>query len=105
MSALCPGGIRTNRATRDMIERQGWAGRLTCRFPDEVARAGLRGLFRGRAVIVPGMANRMLARVSPFVPAGVSMSVVSRRWETKGRTGARAHPVGAACVAPAASSV
>ena len=39
VSVLCPNGIRTNRQNREMIERQGWAGRVTCRYPDEVARA------------------------------------------------------------------
>jgi short-subunit dehydrogenase len=85
VSALCPNGIRTNRATRDLIERQGWAGRLTCRYPDEVARAGLRGLVRGTALIVPGLFNRLLVGVVPFVPPGMYMRVISRRWET-GRT-------------------
>jgi len=98
VSALCPNGIRTNRATRDLIERQGWAGRLTCRFPDEVARAGLRGLFRGAAVIVPGMANRLLVRASPFVPQGLYMRVISRRWASVGHAPVRASSLGAARV-------
>jgi uncharacterized protein len=80
VSALCPNGIRTNRATRELIDRQGWAGRLTCRYPDEVARAGLRGLYRGTAVIVPGLANRLLAPASRFVPQGLYMKVITRRW-------------------------
>jgi short-subunit dehydrogenase len=33
VSVLCPNGIRTNRATREVIERQGWAGKVTCRYP------------------------------------------------------------------------
>ncbi|MGA2640733.1 MAG: SDR family NAD(P)-dependent oxidoreductase [Spirochaetia bacterium] len=82
VSVLCPNGIRTNRRTREMIERQGWAGRATCRFPDEVARAGLRGLFRGTGVIVPGILNRLLIGASPFVPQGLYMRVISRRWGT-----------------------
>ncbi|HET6451164.1 MAG TPA: SDR family NAD(P)-dependent oxidoreductase [Spirochaetia bacterium] len=83
VSALCPNGIRTNRATRDLIEKQGWAGRLTCRYPDEVARAGLTGLLGGRPLIVPGIANRLLAGAAPFVPAGLYMKVISRRWGTE----------------------
>jgi len=82
VSVLCPNGIRTNRLTREMIERQGWAGRATCRFPDEVARAGLIGLFRGAAVIVPGLLNRLLISASPFVPRELYMRVISRRWAT-----------------------
>jgi short-subunit dehydrogenase len=80
VSVLVPNGIRTNRSTRDLIERQGWAGRATCRYPDEIARAGLRGLFRGDGVIVPGVVNRFLVAASPLVPAGLYMKFISRRW-------------------------
>ena len=83
VSVLCPNGIRTNRATRELIERQGLAGRLTCRYPDEVARAALRGLFRGTGVIVPGITNRLLVGASPLVPQGLYMRVISRRWGTE----------------------
>jgi uncharacterized protein len=80
MSVLCPNGIRTNRGNRDLIDRQGLAGRLTCSYPDEVARAGLDGMTAGRGVIVPGIVNRALRVVSGFVPRGLYMRVISRRW-------------------------
>lgn len=80
MSVLCPNGIRTNRGNRDLIDRQGLVGRITCRYPDEVARAALAGLFAGKAVIVPGIVNRILRGVSAFVPRGLYMRVISRRW-------------------------
>ena len=64
LSVLIPNGIRTNRLCRQLIERQGWAGKLTCQYPDEVARAGLNGLFRKKATIVPGPLNRVL-RLTP----------------------------------------
>jgi uncharacterized protein len=82
VSVLCPNGIRTNRITREMIARQGWAGRVTCKYPDEVARAALAGLFRGRGLIVPGAVNRALIRASPLIPRGAYMRVISRRWGT-----------------------
>ena len=105
VSALCPNGIRTNRATRELIERQGWAGRLTCRFPDEVARAGLRGLLRGTGVIVPGLANRVLAGASPLVPQGLYMRVISRRWEPAAQGRSRAPSLGSARVASAPATM
>ena len=89
MSMLVPNGIRTNRACRQLIERQGWAGRVTCHYPDEVARAGLNGLFRRKGVIVPGYVNRALLGVSPVVPRALYMSMISRRWGTEQRPVAR----------------
>ncbi len=80
MSVLCPNGIRTNRGNRDLIEKQGLAGRLTCGYPDEIARAGLDGMAAGRGLIVPGLVNRALCAVSGFVPRGLYMRVIARRW-------------------------
>jgi short-subunit dehydrogenase len=98
VSVLCPNGIRTNRGNREMIDRQGLAGRLTCLYPDEVARAGLAGVFAGRSVIVPGTVNRILRSVSGFVPRGLYMRVISHRWGKLSNAAVRA------AAAPAPSS-
>jgi short-subunit dehydrogenase len=83
VSVLCPNGIRTNRGVRQMIDRQGLAGWLTCKYPDEVARAAIRLMLRGRAVIVPGAANRFIRAASSLLPRALSMAVISRRWRTE----------------------
>ena len=80
VSVLCPNGIRTNRGSRTLIERQGLAGRITCRYPDEVARAGLAGLERNKAIIVPGIVNKMLRLAGSFLPRALCMRVISGRW-------------------------
>ncbi len=85
VSVLCPNGIRTNRGTRELIDKQGWAGRVTCKYPDEVARAGIRGLLRGKGVIVPGAVNRVLTSLSPLVPRSLTLNVIARRWGTADR--------------------
>jgi short-subunit dehydrogenase len=82
VSVLCPNGIKTNRGTRELIARQGWAGKVTCKFPEEIARAGFKGMLRGKALIVPGALNRALVWMSPMVPRGLYMRVISRRWGT-----------------------
>lgn len=84
VSVLCPNGIRTNRATRDEIERQGFAARLTCHYPDQVARAAITGLLRNRAIIVPGIVNRIVRLLAMFVPRPLAMGVVRRHWGAAG---------------------
>ncbi len=84
VSVLCPNGIRTNRGVREMIDRQGMAGRLTCMYPDEAARAGIEGALRGRAVIVPRAVNRAISALSSVVPRALSMAVIARRWAPDG---------------------
>jgi short-subunit dehydrogenase len=83
VSVVCPNGIRTNRLARDLIARQGLAGRLTCQYPEQVARAALQGLEAGRAVIVPGAVNRVIRFASGMLPRSIAMGVISRRWKTQ----------------------
>jgi uncharacterized protein len=101
VSVLCPNGIRTNRKTCDLIEKQGWAGKATCRYPDEVARAGLRGLFRGAGMIVPGMVNRLLIGVSPLVPSALYMRFIARRWGVRGNRRRASQTTGVPSSSPA----
>ncbi len=86
VSVLCPNGIRTNRGCRALIERQGLAGRLTCKYPDEIARTGLAGLMRGRAIIVPGIVNKFLKFISGIVPRRIYQGFISGRWSRTGDT-------------------
>jgi len=62
VSTLCPGGILTNEECRKLIAAQGFIGRISCHHPEQVARYALRQLRRGRAIIVPGLINK-IARV------------------------------------------
>jgi len=94
VSVLCPNGIRTNRYCRELIDKQGLAGRLTCQYPDEVARAALAGLAANRPVIVPGVMNRFIRAVGSFVPRSLVMRVVSNRWGARAKEVER-RPVGA----------
>lgn len=88
VSVLCPNGIRTNRGCREQIERQGVAGRLTCRYPDEVARAALSRLLRGKAVIVPGFLNKLIRGLAGLAPRALVTWIVSRHWGTARMCGA-----------------
>jgi hypothetical protein len=84
VSVLCPNGIRTNAGCRTKIDAQGFAGRITCFYPDEVARYAIKKLLRRKAVIVPGWINRILRTVGTFVPRSLVFWVVSRHWGTQG---------------------
>lgn len=89
VSALCPNGIRTNRATRALIDLQGLGGRLTCRYPDEVARGAIAGLLKGKPIIVQGFTNRLLQLLGSIVPRTLAMRVIAERWGRAQNTPAR----------------
>jgi short-subunit dehydrogenase len=77
VSCLCPGLTRT--------EFQQRAGSKTDRVPaflwqsaEAVAAAGLDGLDRGRAVVVPGAHNKVLSTAIKAAPVGLIQRVRSR---------------------------
>ena len=80
VSVLCPNAIRTTESVDDYLDRFGLLSRLACMTPDKIARIALDGLDRRKAVIIPGLFNRVLATLSRFVPMSLSMRLISRCW-------------------------
>jgi uncharacterized protein len=80
VSVVCPNGIRSNRECRDDIERQGLAAGLTCLYPEEVARAALEGLEKGKAIVFPGFINCLLEKFGALAPKWLFLKVVRRYW-------------------------
>lgn len=66
---LCPGATRTG-----FFERAGTPVSPGAMSAASVARAGYRGLARGRAVIVPGVRNRLMQ----LAPTPLKVAVVTR---------------------------
>jgi short-subunit dehydrogenase len=93
VSVLCPNGIRTNQSCREKIAAAGLVARLTCMDADKVAAIAVRRTLAGRAVIVPGLLNRLILAVSRFVPRSTVYAVVSAFWGARvGRRGPAAPP-------------
>ncbi|MGD8244240.1 MAG: SDR family NAD(P)-dependent oxidoreductase [Anaerolineae bacterium] len=77
VSVLCPNGIRTNGESRKKIASHGWIGELVSRDPDQVAERAMKGLLAGKAVIVPGFINQVIAALGKHTPRSIVCSVVS----------------------------
>jgi len=83
VTALCPGPVPT--------EFQARAGILDVHYPrgfdrsaQEVAREGYRGLLRGKAVVVPGVHNKLIPWLPRVLPRSFIADLVYgrlRRWE------------------------
>ncbi len=82
VTALCPGFTRTEFHERGKID----TGRLPSFVwmgADEVAKAGLDGLEANRAIVVPGVANKLAAAATHLGPRSVVRSasgLVTRRF-------------------------
>ncbi len=80
VGTLCPNTIRNDRATEDYVDRLPLICRRACLYPSEIARAGIDGLLRGRAVIVPGFINRFLRVVGPLAPRPLVTAAIRHLW-------------------------
>ena len=77
VTSLCPGGTATEIINTPGAEQ---AARLVPDWvwasAEGVARAGVRGMERGRRTVVPGLANRIIAApAGRFVPRSVGLPV------------------------------
>jgi hypothetical protein len=67
VSCLCPGPTRTEFGEVAGFRGNGLFERVAMESPD-VVRAGLKGLDRNHAVVVPGLPNKITAASSRFAP-------------------------------------
>ena len=75
VSALCPGATATEFGVA-----AGYTGAQLKRFnadPRAVVEAGLKGLDRNRAVVVPGFGNKASAQAHRFLPRGAMRRIVA----------------------------
>ncbi|MEM9889665.1 MAG: SDR family oxidoreductase [Actinomycetota bacterium] len=75
VSCLCPGLTRTEFHQRAEATAADGAPDAFWQTADEVARAGLEGLARRRAVVVPGAHNKAYAGLLQMLPTSVTRRV------------------------------
>ena len=75
VTALCPGPTQTEFF--DVAEVTGIIPRMAVRAGPVVA-AGLRGLARGKAIVVPGVTNKLMAQAHRLMPRGLMRRVMAR---------------------------
>jgi uncharacterized protein len=79
VTCLCPGPVATEFQARAGIPEAtvAWPLAVSAR---RVAEAGYSGLMRGQRVVVPGLANRLVAKwASRFVPRGLLLKLIEDR--------------------------
>jgi short-subunit dehydrogenase len=76
-TTLCPGPARTEFMTTAGIDWEGLPGFIWSESA-EVAEAGVKGLEKGRRVVVPGVLNRAGAVGGQHVPRGLLLRVAGK---------------------------
>ena len=70
VSCLCPGPTRTEFRTVSGFDPKGRLAKLSADAAS-VVHAGLAGLERNRAVVVPGLSNKLISQVNRIFPRAV----------------------------------
>jgi short-subunit dehydrogenase len=79
VTAVCPGPVKTG--FQDASGAHEFAGTLPkplWRSADQVAEAAIRGLEKGKRIVVPGGPNRLLAAIGRFSPRPVVLRVMDQ---------------------------
>jgi short-subunit dehydrogenase len=77
VTCLCPGPVDTEFV--DVAEMSlNRLQRMTLMSPARCARIGLRGMLRGRRVVIPGLSVRLLMAGARVTPMRLSMAIGSR---------------------------
>ncbi len=78
VSCLCPGPTRTEFRSVSGFDPKGRLGKLSADSVS-VVRAGLNGLDQNRAVVVPGLSNKLISQAHRFLPRAVMRRAVRMR--------------------------
>jgi len=78
VSVVCPGPVLTNPEGLSRINAHGKRSKLLMMYPEQVAVIAVRGMLRGRQVIVPGFLNSIFFKLGSILPVGLKMNLLER---------------------------
>ena len=83
VTALCPGPVETGfqKAAKMEDSKLVASGQVKMMDARTVAVAGYRGLLAGKAIVIPGFQNRLMANSIRFLPRGLVTTVVRKAQE------------------------
>jgi short-subunit dehydrogenase len=76
VTCLCPGPTHTGFQKRAQAEESKLFSTLAVMKAEDVARAGYEGLKMGRAIVIPGLTNRLLVQSIRFTPRAMVRQIV-----------------------------
>ncbi len=89
VTALCPGPVETEFADAAGFapdEAEGSLPKFMWEPADEVARAAVDGMAKGRPIVIPGVANKIGARLAWMAPRSILLPILSRSHPALKRT-------------------
>lgn len=80
ITAVLPGAIPTRDDVKRQIEGQGLWGKLATKSPKFVAEKSLKAVEKNKRKYIPGFCNKLMNIFTKFVPLGLKLRFISRRW-------------------------
>ncbi|MBR5289710.1 MAG: SDR family NAD(P)-dependent oxidoreductase [Erysipelotrichaceae bacterium] len=74
--ALCCGPMETGFSKRAQLKHT-WMQKMVMVTPDYAVKCAMKGLKKGKSIVVPGFMNRMLVSFSSFMPSSLRLSMMS----------------------------
>jgi short-subunit dehydrogenase len=87
VTALCPGPTMTRFQEAAGLEESRLIKFSRLLDAGAVAEAGLKGMMRGKRVVIPGLLNKIQTRAAGFIPRGMLLNIV--KWLQGGREAKR----------------
>lgn len=84
VSVLCPGPVKTEFQMRAGIDNKSPPPLLGL-TPEQVAQIGYDGFMAGRCVIIPGVGNKIIAKLPRFLPRGFARWAMDVYQRDRGR--------------------
>ncbi|SHM84403.1 hypothetical protein SAMN04488057_10446 [Cyclobacterium lianum] len=78
VTVVCPGPVMTNPDALRRLEAHGGRAKWVVSSPAEVAEAGLKGMLRGKNIIIPGRINGLMSSLMKHCPTGLKMRLLER---------------------------
>lgn len=77
VSSLHPGPMKTNPDVTRRIEKQGRLGNIGLLSPEKVATKALDGMFKRKAVIIPGWMNKANKLLIDVIPSRLRLPIIT----------------------------
>jgi len=74
---IVPSAVNTNKSTLERISRSRFS-RTSALSPEEVAATGIKGMFSGKKIIIPGTLTNLFFSCAMFLPEGILFMLTRR---------------------------
>lgn len=84
ITALCPGPTPTSFQERAGLKSSFLTNRMFVTSVKTVAQAGYDGVMKGKAIVIPGLLNKMIVQVLRLVPRRIPLAIIKFLQEKRG---------------------